>query len=50
MMNNHAKYESGGVLDAIMGDTDGASLQNIGGTTFSNADLTSHMDIHNPSF
>jgi hypothetical protein len=50
MMDNHAKYESGGVIDAILGDTNGASLQNVGGTTFSNADLTSHMDILNPNF
>lgn len=50
MMDNHAKYESGGVLDAMLGDTDGATLQNVGGTTFSNADLTSHMDIRNPNF
>jgi hypothetical protein len=50
MLNASEKYAEGGVLSAIMGDTDGATLQNVGGTTFSNADLTSHMDITNPNF
>jgi hypothetical protein len=50
MLNASEKYADGGVLSAIMGDTDGATLQNVGGTTFSNANLTSHMDITNPNF
>jgi hypothetical protein len=49
MMKHHAKFEDGGVLDSILGDTNAPS-QNIGGTTFSTTDLTSHLDLNNPNF
>lgn len=42
-------FEDGGGLD-LLADTDGATLQNVGGTAFSNADLTPLMDITNPMF
>jgi hypothetical protein len=42
-------FEDGGGLD-LFADTDGATLQNVGGTAFSNADLTPLMDITNPMF
>ena len=45
----YKKFEDGGGLD-LLADTDGATLQNVGGTAFSNADLTPLMDITNPMF
>ena len=49
MMKHSAKFEHGGMLDGILGDTN-APMQNVGGTSFSTADLTSHMDLTNPAF
>lgn len=43
------KYEDGGSID-LLSDTSGAGLQNVGGTSFSNVDLTPQMDITNPMF
>jgi hypothetical protein len=48
MMKNSAKFENGGMLDGILGSE--GNLQNVGGTTFSSTDLTSHMDMNNPNF
>lgn len=48
MLKHSAKFENGGMLDGILGAE--GNLQNVGGTTFSSADLTSHMDIANPNF
>ena len=48
MLKHTAKFESGGVLDGIFADN--VSMQSIGGTSFSTADLTPQMDITNPSF
>lgn len=44
------KYADGGSLDSILVDTGGASSTDVGGTLFSNADLTPQMDITNPMF
>jgi hypothetical protein len=44
------KYADGGSLDSILLDTGGASVSNVGGTFYSNADLTPQMDITNPMF
>jgi hypothetical protein len=44
------KYANGGSLDSILLDTGGASSSDVGGTLFSNADLTPQMDITNPMF
>jgi hypothetical protein len=49
MMEKHASFEQGGVIDAIMG-TQETPLQSVGGTTFSNVDLTAQMDITNPTY
>jgi hypothetical protein len=49
MMKHSAKFESGGMLDNILADTD-VPADTIGGTSFSSADLTSQMDITNPAF
>jgi hypothetical protein len=50
MMKQNTKFEDGGALD-LLADTSGATLKDIGGTTFSNADLTSHLDMNaNPNF
>ena len=50
MMKHSAKFESGGALD-LLADTSGATLQDVGGTAFSNADLTAHLDMNaNPNF
>ena len=43
------KMADGGALDGLMGDIN-APVQNVGGTLFSTADLTSHLDITNPMF
>lgn len=43
------KYEDGGALD-LLADTSGAGLQNVGGSSFSNVDLTPQMDITHPMF
>ena len=48
MLKHTAKFENGGVLDGIFGSDVGT--HSVGGTTFSNADLTPQMDITNPSF
>lgn len=43
-------FADGGALDGLMGDMD-APVQNVGGTLFSTADLTSHLDMNaNPMF
>jgi hypothetical protein len=42
-------YEEGGGID-LLADTSGETLQNVGGTTFSNVNLTSHLDLTNPMF
>jgi hypothetical protein len=42
-------YADGGALD-LLADTSGAGLQNVGGSSFSNVDLTPQMDITNPMF
>jgi hypothetical protein len=45
-----SQYEVGGALDGLMGDIN-APVQNVGGTLFSTADLTSHLDMNaNPMF
>jgi len=46
---NNTKFEGGGGLD-FLADTSGAGLQNVGGSSFSNVDLTPQMDITNPMF
>ena len=46
---NNTKFEDGGVLN-LLSDTSGAGLQNVGGSSFSNVDLTPQMDITNPMF
>jgi hypothetical protein len=43
------KFADGGMLN-LLADTSGAGLQNVGGSSFSNVDLTSHMDLTNPMF
>jgi hypothetical protein len=43
------KYEDGGAID-LLSDTSSVGLQNVGGTSFSNVDLTPQMDITNPMF
>ena len=48
MMSHHAKFENGGQID-LLADLD-VPDQNVGGTTFSTADLTSHLDLNNPAF
>jgi hypothetical protein len=48
MMKYSAKFEQGGVLDGIFAND--ISMQSVGGTSFSTADLTPQMDITNPSF
>ena len=50
MMKQNTKFEMGGALN-LLADTSGAGLQNVGGTSFSNVDLTSHLDMNaNPNF
>jgi hypothetical protein len=49
MMKHSARFEDGGMLDGLMVDTN-VPMQNVGGTTFSTADLTPHMDLTNPAF
>lgn len=46
---HYKKFEDGGGID-LLSDTSGAGLQNVGGTSFSDVDLTSHMDLTNPMF
>jgi hypothetical protein len=44
------EYADGGALDGLMGDMN-APVQSVGGTLFSTADLTSHLDFNaNPMF
>ena len=50
MMKQSASFEEGGLLDNILSDTSVDATQIIGGTTFSQADLTPQMDITNPNF
>jgi len=45
----YSKFADGGMLN-LLADTSGAGLQNVGGTSFSDVDLTSHMDLTNPMF
>jgi hypothetical protein len=47
MLKHTAKFENGGVLDGILGDM---GTHSVGGTMFSNGNLTPQMDITNPSF
>lgn len=50
LLSNENKYADGGALN-LLADTSGAGLQSVGGTTFSSADLTSHLDMNaNPMF
>jgi len=49
LKENENKYADGGSID-LLADTSGAGLQNVGGTSFSNVDLTPQMDITNPMF
>jgi hypothetical protein len=50
LVSNENKYADGGALN-LLADTSGAGLQSVGGTTFSSADLTSHLDFNaNPMF
>ena len=44
MMKNHAKFEVGGVVD-VLGDTANAPMSNVGGTMFSQADLTAGFGV-----
>ena len=46
---HYNKFEDGGGID-LLADTSGETLQNVGGTTFSNVNLTSHLDLTNPMF
>jgi hypothetical protein len=46
---HYNKFEDGGGID-LLADTSGETLQNVGGTAFSNVDLTSHLDLTNPMF
>lgn len=50
MMKHHARFEDGGMLDGILGDTGAATTNGVGGTSFSSLDLTSQMDLTNPAF
>lgn len=50
MMKHHARFEDGGMLDGILGDTGAATTNGVGGTSFSSLDLTSNMDLTNPAF
>ena len=45
MMNHNAMFEVGGVLSDVLAPTSNAITQNVGGTAFSNLDLTSHLGI-----
>lgn len=45
----YPRLEDGGAID-LLSDTSGVGLQNVGGTSFSNVDLTPQMDITNPMF
>lgn len=49
-VKRYPKLADGGSLDSILLDTGGASSSDVGGTLFSNADLTPQMDITNPMF
>jgi len=49
MSKEGIKFADGGAID-LLSDTSGAGLQNVGGTAFSNVDLTPQMDITNPMF
>jgi hypothetical protein len=50
MMKHHSRFEDGGMLDNILGDTGGATSNGVGGTSFSSLDLTPQMDLTNPAF
>jgi len=47
MMSHHATFEDGGLLDGILSNTGAASSQAVGGTAFSTASLTPHLDSVN---
>lgn len=50
MMKHHSRFEDGGMLDGILGDTGAATSNGVGGTSFSSLDLTPQMDLTNPAF
>lgn len=50
MMKNSSRFEDGGMLDGILGDTGAATSNGVGGTSFSSLDLTPQMDLTNPAF
>lgn len=50
LYGNKSKYADGGSLDSILLDTGAATTTNIGGTFYSNANLSSQMDITDPMF
>lgn len=50
MMKNSSRFEHGGMLDNILGDTGAAISNGVGGTSFSSLDLTPQMDLTNPAF
>ena len=50
MMKQHSYFEDGGVLDGILSDLSSSGTSSVGGTTFSQGDLTPQMDITNPAF
>lgn len=50
MMKHHSRFEHGGMLDNILGDTGAAISNGVGGTSFSSLDLTPQMDLTNPAF
>jgi hypothetical protein len=45
MMNHNAIFEVGGVLSDVLAPTSNATTQMVGGSTFSNTDLTAHLGI-----
>jgi hypothetical protein len=49
LKENENKYADGGGIN-LLSDTSGVGLQNVGGTSFSNVDLTPQMDLTNPMF
>jgi hypothetical protein len=50
MMKHNASFEDGGLLDNILSDTSVEGSQSVGGTTFSQGNLTPDMDITSPNF
>jgi hypothetical protein len=50
MMKHNSTFEEGGLLDNILSGSSSAPSQMVGGTSFSQASLTDHLDITNPNF